>query len=438
MVQPGGNPSSGAALDPTVLELLRGSSLAPMLDQPVSRVLTSMGLPQVPQLPEFVQLPELPPLPTIDLTALIQPLTELASAFGTGQLGSTSGSGTSTSATDVLSTVTEALSTVMSLGSTALSTVMSLWQSAAATEATTKATAAQADGAALAEQSVEEKTVLTQAAGSVAKGGAQMTALLTRYSATMAMAPLYAITPVGQTALVAATVEAITEGLAITAETKAELLGHSGRMATAGEKVEVTNAPTGVDSTASLTQLMSLITPLISTASTVTESLTSLASPTSSLSTTTGGTLDTIAGGEVDTGDATGTALDAAGSGAGGIGAIGGFGGGGAATSTPLSPWQGRGTTAAGTGTTETTTTTGGTVTTAAVSSNPGYMPMGAGGAGLARPVDGGAGDAVHSQLVTATHGDEVVGQLDGVSTPVVGATEAAPSEAPPDKALTL
>ncbi|WP_280482150.1 hypothetical protein [Nocardia cyriacigeorgica] len=39
--------------------------------------------------------------------------------------------------------------------------------------------------------------------------------------------------------------------------------------------------------------------------------------------------------------------------------------------------------------------------------------------------------------LVSGQHGDEVVGDIEGVSLPVVGAAEPQ-SEAPPDKELTL
>ncbi|MFC9661371.1 hypothetical protein ACFVJ5_14145 [Nocardia sp. NPDC127606] len=445
MTFPGGVPTSGASLDPTVLELMRGSSLAPLLDQPVGQALSSMGLPQLPQLPQFVQLPELPPLPTIDLTALMQPLTQLASAFGTGQLGGT-GTGTDTSfdPTEMFSNISSVLSTVTSLGSTALQTVMSLWQSAAASEATTKAAAAQADGAKLATQSTQEKAVLTGAAGSVATGATQLAAVIARYSATVALAPLYALTPVGQGVLVAATVEAMTEALAITAETKVQLLGHSAQMTQAGEKVEITNAPTGVDSSESLSQLMSMITPLISTASTAVSSLSSLTEQASSLSATTGKTTTSDTG----TADEALSAEEAAAAGGfgGGGGAMGGFGGGGvAAAATPLSPWQGgrgSGLSTMGAMGTGGTGATGGTTTSATTSSSaPGYMPMGgAAGAGapMARAADGGGNEAVHTQLVTGHHGDEVVGAIDGVSMPVVGAVEAATTEAPPDKELTL
>ncbi|MFE3542331.1 hypothetical protein ACFXK0_05095 [Nocardia sp. NPDC059177] len=451
MENPGG--SAAASVDPTVLDLLRASSLAPMLDQPVSQVLSSMGLPQLPQLPEFIQLPDMPPLPTIDLTALMQPLTELASAFGSGDLGGTISDGISSiNPADALSTITSVLETTMSLGSTALQAVMQLWQSDAATDATVKATSAAANGAELATQSTAEKGVLTHGAGNVAVGTSLMTALIARFSASLAvLVPLAGTTPGGQAALIAATVEAVTEGLGITAETKAEMVMRAVEMTQAGEKVPVTNAPSGVESsTESLSQLMSLVSPLMSAASTAVSSISSLAEQVSSLSTST--TDDTT----TTTGDTTTTDTDltdaettenlaAAGGGGGVIGGVGAIGGAGAA-STSLSPWQGRSAGlggAGGLGGVSGGTAGGASVTTAsATGSSPGYMPMGgaagAAGAPMARAVDGGGNEAVHSQLVTGNHGDEVVGQLDGVATPVVGAVESVSTEAPPDKELSL
>ena len=45
-----------APIDPSISSLLRGSSLAPMMDQPVSHILHGMGLPQLPQLPPNLAL----------------------------------------------------------------------------------------------------------------------------------------------------------------------------------------------------------------------------------------------------------------------------------------------------------------------------------------------------------------------------------------------
>ncbi|MFC9966138.1 hypothetical protein [Nocardia ignorata] len=450
MTFPGATPPPGAdPLDPTVLELLRGSSLAPMLDMPVNDILGSMGLPALPQVPEFVQLPELPPLPTIDLSALMRPLTDLASAFGTGQLGTNStgdGTGTTTDPTEMLSNVSTVMQTVMSLGSTAIQTVMSVWQGIAAMEAAQKASEAQTDAGKLAAQSTQEKAVLANGAVSVATGAGLMAAVIAKFSATMAMAPLLMGSGAGAAFLVASAASSTAEALAITVKTKTELVGHSASMTAAGEKVPITNAPTGVNSTEQLTQLMSMITPLMSTATTVAQSLGELAAANTSLSapkTTTEGD-NTTAEGTVD-----GAETDGAGGGA--SGGIGGGAGGAvgaiAAASTPLSPFPNTrsvggalSTLPGAMGAAAASTTSAAAVTSGGSSAaGTGAMPMGAPmGAGLARDGESSTDDAVRGQLVTGSHGDEVIGRIEGVSLPVVGAADTTTSEAPPDKELTL
>lgn len=57
-------------------------------------------------------------------------------------------------------------------------------------------------------------------------------------------------------------------------------------------------------------------------------------------------------------------------------------------------------------------------------------------GAGLANKSGDEESSGERTALVTGAHGDEVVGVIEGVSIPVVGAVEAV--DEPPDKALTL
>ncbi|WP_280242604.1 hypothetical protein [Nocardia abscessus] len=460
MTTPGATPPPGAdPLDPTVLELLRGSALAPMLDMPVNDVLHSMGLPHLPEIPAFVQLPDLPPLPAIDLGALMRPLTELASAFGTGQLGAPAPAPASAGAaaappappvdpTQLLQNVSTVMQTVMQVGSSLVQTLMTVWQGMAAMEAAKKAGEAQTDADKLAAQSTQEKSVLVNAAGSVFTGAGLMSAVVAKFSTTMAFAPLLAASPAGQGFLVASAIEAMTEALAITAKTKAEMVGHSATMTQAGQKVPITNAPTGVKSAEQLTQLMSMITPLISTAGQVVQSLGQLAAANPSLLAP-----KPIAGPGVHegTGEPGEGQEGKEGSAAGGSGGVGGVGSGIgaiAAAAAPLSPWPGTrvaggslggigapgavGTGAGSSSAASTTTSTGATGT------GTGYMPMGAGamGAGLAREGES-TTEALRGQMVTSQHGDEVVGRIEGVSLPVVGAADNT-SEPPPDKELTL
>ncbi|MFE3442577.1 hypothetical protein ACFXNW_06065, partial [Nocardia sp. NPDC059180] len=189
-------------LDPTVVDLLRGSALAPYIDRPVNDILADMGLPPLPDLSEIPPLPEFPPMPVIDIAALARPLTDLASSFGTGMLTPPPGGGPDPM--QVFQAVNTALTTAMQLGTSALQAVMTIWQGMGATSAAGKAADAQSDGAELATQSANEKTVLAGAATSVAVGGAELTAIIAKYLTTMvASAPLLA-TPGGQMFMVAA------------------------------------------------------------------------------------------------------------------------------------------------------------------------------------------------------------------------------------------
>ena len=80
-------------LDPSIVDLLRGSALAPLIDRPVNDILKDMGLGPLPEISGLPPLPELPPLPVVDLAALARPLTDMASGFGTGNLGAPAGGG---------------------------------------------------------------------------------------------------------------------------------------------------------------------------------------------------------------------------------------------------------------------------------------------------------------------------------------------------------
>ncbi|WP_280386493.1 hypothetical protein, partial [Nocardia wallacei] len=300
--------------DPTVLELLRGSALAPMLDKPVGDILQDMGLPPLPDLQGVPPLPGLPPLPVIDLTALMRPLTDLASAFGTGQFaptpavapapapapegGAAQGNpgapgGQQVAAppppppmdpTQMLSGVSTALQTAMSLGTSALQLAMTLWQGQAAQEAQKKASAASVDSAALGAQSAGEKQELIGAASSVAVGSAQMAGVVAKQATTMALAPLFIISGVGQAFLVQQTIQSITEALAITAKTKGELGVRSVGMTKVGSKIPITGAPKGVKSSQDVSKMLSMLGPLMSMGTQASQAVGQLAKANASLS----------------------------------------------------------------------------------------------------------------------------------------------------------
>ncbi|VFB01350.1 hypothetical protein [Nocardia cyriacigeorgica] len=430
-------------LDPTVVDLLRGSALAPYIDRPVNDILADMGLPPLPDLTAIPPLPEFPPMPVIDIAALARPLTDLASSFGTGVLAPPPGGGPDPM--QVFQAVNTALTTAMQLGTSALQAVMTIWQGMGASSAAGKAADAQADSAELAAQSTNEKTVLAGAATSVAVGGAELTAIIAKYLTTMvASAPLLA-TPGGQMFMVAATTEALASATAVVAKTRGELLGHSGNMTQAGKKVAVTGAPKGVDSMQQVMQLLQMVTPLMTMASTGAQSIGQLAAANTSLLAPkpADGEHDPAAKKDGEPGKAH------PGAGGGGVGG-GGVGGGGVGpVAAPLSPWPGTRTAglgampgaAGGLGAASSgeAALAGGRSAATTAGTGPAMMPIGAAGAAGAAAGVRGAGDSgdMPNYLVSGQHGDEVVGDIEGVSLPVVGAAEPQ-SEAPPDKELTL
>lgn len=426
-----------APLEPSIVDLLRGSALAPLVDRPVNDILKDMGLGPLPDLSGLPPLPQMPPLPVLDLAALARPLTDMASGFGTGTLGASAGGGPDP--TKVLSDTAQAAQTAIQLGTQALQTVMSLWQGLAAMQAANKAGQAAENGAELATQSAQEKGTLVGGATSVATGGALLAAVIAKYMATVTAASPWLATGGGQAFIAAATVEAITEGVAVVTKTRIEMTAHSANMTAAGKKVKVTNAPKGVDS---MQQVMQMLTPLMTMAQTGAQTLTQVATQSATQAQklqadTTAKQEQEREAKEREEAERTG-----GGGGAGGGGGVGGIGA--APIATPLSPWTGpraaglsgvAGFGASGSGSTAVEPAAAVRGATGAPGS-PGMMPYGGAGAAGAR----GAGDAggdMPSFLVNAEHGEEVVGPIEGVSLPVVGAAEQI-SEPPPDKELTL
>ncbi|WP_194817362.1 hypothetical protein [Nocardia sp. XZ_19_385] len=445
-------------VDQSVMGMLRESALGPMLDRPVNDVLKDMGLPQLPEIPLLPPMPGLPPLPVIDLSLLAKPLTDLAATFGTGQFpapaaaaapaadGEPAAAQPSTAPvvdpTEVLSQVSSVVSTAVQLGSTALTMAMQLWQSQAAAEAADKGKEAQKDGGKIATQAAQESAGVAAAAGSVFTGGALMAGVIAKYMAQVAAAAPFLSLPGGQAFLVAATIETMAEATAVVAKTRTEVAAHSAEMTATGQKVPVTDAPKGMDQMQMLSQLMQMIPTLTSA---VTQGMQSAVSLHKTLSPASATDLskekDKLNKPELEKSS---VAKSGAGGGGGGLG--GGLGA--AAAARQLTPWvDGRtagnlgaaGTNGAGnpasamqpgaSSAARSATTTG--------ASSPGMMPMSPMAAGMGRGAEE-ASAGMRDELVSASHGNEVVGDIEGVSLPVVGAAAADGLNEPPDQALTL
>jgi hypothetical protein len=415
-----------APLHPTVLSALANTPVAPLLNQPVEHVLGQMGLPSLPQIPPLPPLPGLPPLPQINPTALFKPITDMFAGFGTGQLGANGAINPQT----VLSTVSQGLTTALSLGSAGLS-LLSLLQGLGSQAAQDSGTAAAGNGQSLAAQNTQINTGVGAASATIAAGSTQMALTAAQFASTMVALGPSLITPMGQMALLGAGVEAGTQAGAITAETKAQLAVHSAHMAQAGTPVSITAAPSGGSGSvlSDLGQLLNVAQPLISVAQQgftgLTELATSHAANPANLPKPLGNIDDKFT-----------PAPTAA-----GLGEAGLPGGGGwsaeAEVDTPLTAYSGE--KVGGAADAETAMPIEGETVAAAVDpmSSP-MAPMAPMGAGLASIRGAGdmSGTSSHQVLVNAGHGNEVVGDIEGVAPPVVGGADWQSDS--PDIALTL
>ncbi|MFI9533950.1 hypothetical protein ACIG56_11940 [Nocardia fusca] len=419
-----------APLDETVLDLLRNSAAGPALNRPVNDVLRDMGLGPLPELPAQLPLPELPPLPALDLSLLTKPITDLASSFGTGQFVAGGGP----DPTQVFNQVASVLQTAIQVGSSAAQMAMTLWQGAAAMEAQNKSVQAQRDGAAISGQSAQTAAGTATAATSVFTGQALMAAIMAKYMASIVAAGPFLLTGIGQVFLLSATTETLAEATAVTAKTRAELSVESAKMTATGQKVPVTDAPTGVDPTQLISQLLQIVPTLMGAVSSGAQSIAQVhenLNPAKSIA-------------DAERVEAVGRTGGGMGGGAPMVGGLGGLGGGAGAAGQPLAPWSGTRPAGGPVGAAGTPGTSPANAATTASSarSTGGTMPMGGiGGAGLARGGESSTAEGARSHLINAEHGNEVVGEIDGVSLPVVGTAERVSEPVigdSPDKALTL
>lgn len=449
----------------TVADALRSSPVGAYMDRSATDVLGTLNLPQLPQLPA-ITLPDLsglqlPTLPTIDLTTLVTPLTELLSSFGSG----VSKLGESFDPTAIFSALSSALTSVLSSTQSAISQVSTSWTGEAAEGAKIKSAAVQKDIPTVANQGQQLNIILLDAERIVAQGYALLTALISRTIASIVAAGAFILTPAGLPALIAIATDAMSEGLAIVAQTRLELTGKTLEVVAAGVKIPITGAPTIADAAVLANQVVSAMQPYTNIASTVAQKvvekgssvvtagstvakevatqgqsvISALTNTTDTSKKTTDTTTDKKTTDEKTTDEKKTT--EGAGDGGGGGGG-GGLGIGGVPTTTsPLSNLTSRVPTGESnplSGSPSGRANQNGNQTVRATTTSPAMSGMGGMGAGAGRAGDAGesGAGADRSNLVTGAHGDEVVGLIEGVSIPVVGAVEVV--EESPDKALTL
>ncbi|MFE3794633.1 hypothetical protein [Nocardia tengchongensis] len=439
--------------NPTVLDELRGSPIGPYLDTPVTDVLSHMGLPQLPQIPA-ITLPDLsglqlPTLPTIDPTTLIQPVMSLLQSFGTGSL-SNSGFNPATILTSLISALTSATSASKS----ATDKVMNTWTGDAATAAQDKSHAVEAQSGEVAAQGAQQHGILIAAEAIVGEGYTEMSALITQFIAQVTGAMALIMTPAGLPWLIATATETINAGMAIAAKTSLQLAGSTADIAAAGTKIMIAGAPIASNIGTLVNMVGTALQPVASVAPTVAEKVvekgasvvstgvsdissalsnsnnTNTNNNTNKTTTTPSNTNPTKTDDAKKTDNPDGTKTDG-----GGGSPLATLLGGGVPTSTTPANTLGSsriptGEVTSGAGVPKTVTEPNGRTT---ATTSPGMT--GAGAAGRAGAADE-ESTSDRSGLVTGAHGDEVVGVIEGVVLPVVGAIEAI--EEPPDKALTL
>lgn len=465
-----------APLPPAVQEILHGTPIGPLLNQPVDKVLASLGIPALPQFPPLPPLPGLPPLPQLDPATLLKPITDMFGHLGTGNLGSMG----ALDPTQVLPDVANGLTQVISLGSTALSLLTSL-EGSGTQAAATKSSEAQGNSAAVADQATGMSTLVGAAATVVQIGNAELAAIAVKLAAELAVS---AGAPGGAPFAAAAAAEASAEAAAVIAQVKAELGVLAVQMTAVGQPVPITSMPNPAQSASSSAK---------TTAKTATSTTTKAAAKTANATKAAATTAKSAAATTNSATNAATTAGTGAAQGADALqGAVqpvsqlaqaagispdtaalsampmafpaetlsssGGFGDGlgsavamsevgGPVVGEPLQATvleapveQSLGDVTAHTGSVSMASAESAPMVAADAAARAGagagapMMPMGGGGMlGRAGLVDG---EEIHGSGVHGQHGDEVVGDLDGLVMPVVGAT-AQPS-GPGDDALTI
>ncbi|MCA1007638.1 hypothetical protein LCL87_18155 [Rhodococcus hoagii] len=239
---------------PTVLDLLQASPVGPVLDMPVPQTpmdalaaspfgpmlntpftdIAAGVLPPLPALPPLPELPPLPPLPGID--QLLQPVADLASAFGTGAFGGFD-------PTALLRQSSSVIDTALSMGVSGLRALDGAWDGPAALAAQSQGEQVRVTGEQLSERGNAIATVTQDAAATVSRGNAQLVAVAESFAATAVAAAPVALTPPGQTMLLAAAADHLQRALSVVAATRTELAGHQSAMAALGAEIPIPAAP---------------------------------------------------------------------------------------------------------------------------------------------------------------------------------------------------
>ncbi|WP_330252428.1 C40 family peptidase [Nocardia sp. NBC_00565] len=206
----------------------------------------------------------------IDVSALVQPLLDLLSSFGTGVLP-TGGPA------DALTSTSSAVDQVHALGRNSINQVNTAWDGAAADAVTAKALRVQTSAATISDRGNDMATVVNQAAAQVESGQKDLNGIVQSFvNQATSLGPALA-TPAGLTVLVGSAIDHIGQGLNVVGRVRNELDTQTASMN------ELTPAP----STPSLSNVAS-------TASTATQGVSQLTSTVGSVASGAGGMLSSL------------------------------------------------------------------------------------------------------------------------------------------------
>ncbi|MEV6066378.1 hypothetical protein AB0L82_07495 [Nocardia sp. NPDC052001] len=202
------------------------NSVPAALDAAQAAFTRAAGNPVVPPLPadpvgDLMKGLSVPAIPGID--ALFRPFLDLINSFGTGVLGAVNPA-------TLLSQGSKFIESAVQVGGGALKTVESLWQGQASDKAQSAGQQAQAHGQETTQRGFDLSALTEQAAAVVQRGNIQLTAIAQSFAAqATALAPV-ALTPPGQTALIASATEHLGSAITVVNLTHGELSGYTAQL----------------------------------------------------------------------------------------------------------------------------------------------------------------------------------------------------------------
>ncbi|MGO3327990.1 hypothetical protein [Gordonia sp. (in: high G+C Gram-positive bacteria)] len=241
--------TSGGASGETVTvgDLLEPTGLTAFLDTPVADVLHDLGLPtfdapmsiSLPDLSDL-GLPALPSLPGLDPTALVKPIVDLFGTFGTGSLSGAN------SPIESLGSLAGLLQSGASTLLNATSNIDADWAGQAATAAIGTAVRTAGQSEQIAAQGTAMAADVQAAATIVGAGLVQLQGVVAKTVGLLTAAAPTLVTPAGQVAALGIAAEGLTEGLAVVADTRAQLTAPTAHISAVGTPVAVSDAPIGL------------------------------------------------------------------------------------------------------------------------------------------------------------------------------------------------